>query len=71
MAVGPAAFVKRVGATALLSSAMWTLHGAQQSRASRGVSWERAREAAGKDRTVLDNSGRELDERFTSFRRRA
>ena len=57
MTVFPAAFVKRVGAIALLSSAMWTLLGAQQPRAKPGVSWERAREAAGKDRTVLDNSG--------------
>jgi hypothetical protein len=57
MAVCPAAFVKRLGAIALLSSAMWTLLGAQQPRAKRGVSWERAREAAGKYRTVLDNSG--------------
>jgi hypothetical protein len=36
---------------------MWTLLGAQQPRAKRGVSWEWAGVAAGKYRTVLDNSG--------------
>ena len=48
--------IRQASCVLTLVAAAWTVVGAQRSP-TRGVSWERAREAAGKYRTVADHSG--------------